>query len=177
MKRSGKFFYFGLGIALGFWARDLWKQADGIKHQAGPLVFGWLAKGASLEDLTAELEAGGNRLSQRIMDRLPSEKNYKLLKHVIGIERWGQSRLKAILGDTLVIDEYDRYRPARGLSWNQLQDAFEETRAQTIQLAREITDRGLDETTALHNEFGELSAVHWLVYLRNHADIELWKMN
>ena len=93
------------------------------------------------------------------------------------MERWGQSRLRVALGQPLVLDEYDGYRPTMGQSWNELQDAFTATREQTILLAEQFASAELGETTVRHNEFGDLSILQWLVYLRTHANTELWKMN
>lgn len=178
MKRSSKFLFFGFGLALGLQARELWKRSDDVKEQFGPVVMGWMAKGASLEDVSAELEASGKRITQQLIERLPSEKNYKILAHVIGIERWGQSRLQVALGQPLVLDEYDGYRPAMGQSWNELQDAFSTTREQTILLTEQLASAELGDVTVRHNEFGELSILQWLVYLRTHANSEIqWKMN
>ena len=177
MKRSSKLFLFGLGVGLGFMAQDIYAQTAGLRRQLGPVVLGWLANGSSIEDLVAELEAGGKRAEQQLMDRLPSEKNYKILVHVIGIERWGQSRLNVVLGAPFTLDEYERYRPKRGQSWNELQDTFQQTRALTIKMAERIAEGHSGDVTVLHNEFGDLNPLQWLVYLRNHANIELWKMN
>jgi len=43
---------------------------------------------------------------------------------VIGIERWGQRRLRMLLGEPPVSDEYDSYRPGEDLSMPALRDAF-----------------------------------------------------
>lgn len=177
MKRRSKIFLFGLGVGLGFMAKDIYAQTAGLRRQFGPVVLGWLANGSSIDDLVAELEASGKRAEQQLMDRLPSEKNYKILVHVIGIERWGQSRLNVALGAPFILDDYERYRPRRGLSWNELQDSFQQTRALTIQMAERIAEGYGADATVPHNEFGDLTPLQWLVYLRNHANIELWKMN
>ena len=138
---------------------------------------GWLAQGRSLEDVSAELEASGKRATQQLIDSMPSKKNYQLLRHVVGIERWGQSRLKVMLGEPLTLDDYDGYRPTQGMSWNELQDAFEATREETLQIIEELSAKEVEGVLVPHNEYGELTAVQWLVYLRNHANIELWKLN
>lgn len=177
MKRSSKIFFFGFGLGLGLMARELWKQADDVKRYAGPIGMKWLTKGTSLEDVAAELEASGKRATQQLIERLPSEKNYEILSHLIGIERWGQSRLKVAMGEPLNMEEYDRHRPAIGQSWNQLQDAFNATREQTIELAEKLAADELGDVIVPHNEFGDLTTLQWLVYLRMHANAELWKMN
>ncbi len=178
MKRSTKLIYFGFGLGLGLMAREMWKNAEGLKHWAGPQALQLISRGASLEDLVAELEATGNRASQQLLEKMPTERNYKLLSHVIGIERWGQSRLEVALGErSFSMDEYNAYRPKIGISWNELQDEFVTTRKQTVELAKRLASQEGNNVTVMHNEFGELSVLHWLVYLRQHANSELWKMN
>lgn len=178
MKRSTKFIYFGFGLGLGLMVREIWRNADGVKQQLGPHAMTLLARGVSLEDLRNELEAVGNRMNQQLLDKMPSEYNYKQLNHIIGIERWGQSRLLVALGEqSLTMDEADDYAPQIGLSWNELQDIFAASRQQTVLLAERLIAADAAEVTVLHNEFGEFTALNWLIYLRTHANSELWKMN
>lgn len=177
MKRSTKFLLFGIGLGLGLYGREIFNRSKGITQASGPRVMGWLSRDATTEELIAELEAAGKRSMQQIMEKLPTERNYKLLNHVIGIERWGQQRLRVGLGAPFQLDEYDRYRPPFGISWNELQDLFQQTRQETLALATRLAEQGLAEKTVLHNDFGELTINHWLCYLRIHARNELWKMN
>jgi len=107
---------------------------------------------------------------------MPTERNYKRLNHIIGIERWGQQRLKVALGTPFVMDEYDGYRPPFGLSWNELQDMFNQTRLDTLALANRLNEQGAVQKTVFHNTFGEISTTHWLYYLRVHANSEIWQM-
>ena len=177
MKRSTKFFLFGLGLGLGVSAREILKRSKEVTQAVGPHVFEWLGKGASIEDLTAELEAAGKRNMQQLMEIIPTERNYRLLNHMIGIEKWGQQRLKVALGEPFELDEHNRYCPPFRLSWNELQDIFSQTRSDTLEIARQIEALEPNETEIFHNDFGEMSVNHWLHYLRLHANIELWKMN
>ncbi len=178
MKRSTKFFLFGLGLGLGLSARELLKHSKQVTQSTGPVVFEWLGKGVPTADLAAELEASGKRNLQQLMEKMPTKHNYNLLNHLIGIEKWGQQRLKVALGESeFVLDEHDEYRPEFGLSWNELQDVFSQTRLDTLDLAEQISVADCGDRRVLHNDFGEISANHWLFYLRLHANGELWKMN
>ncbi|MEM9774012.1 MAG: hypothetical protein AAF902_05495 [Chloroflexota bacterium] len=177
MKRSTKFFFFGLGIGLGLSAREIVKQSAGIIQTVAPMVFDWLGKGTSVPDAAAELEASGKRNMQQLMEKMPTEHNYRKLNHLIGIERWGHRRIKTALGETAVIEEYDSYRPAFGLSWNELQDIYQVTRDETLNLANAIEEKDASDIRVMHNEFGKITAKEWLIYLKLHANAEIWKMN
>ncbi|MFT7585545.1 MAG: hypothetical protein ACI9EW_001973 [Cellvibrionaceae bacterium] len=177
MKRSTKLFLFGIGVALGLSTREILKQLNKATQAVGPYVFERLGKDASVGELTAELEAAGKRNLQQLMEKMPTERNYRLLVHLIGIEKWGQRRLRVTLGDPVISDEHDAYCPPFGLSWNELQDIFNQTRLETLDLARFIEEAGVSGTRIFHNEFGKITASHWLNYLRLHANLELWKMN
>lgn len=177
MKRSTKFFYIGLGFGLGLAAREIVKQSDPIIQMAAPIVFNWLGRGTSVTDATAELDASGNRNMQQLLEKMPTKKNYHILNHLIGIEKWGHSKLKIALGEPSNMEEYDNYRPPLGLSWNELQDIFEATRETTKELAGSIEEMETSEIRVMHNQFGELTAKEWLIYLRLHANAEIWKMN
>jgi hypothetical protein len=130
------------------------------------------AKKTKLAELAGRLEAGGERLEQRLAQASDSQKNRKKLSHVIGIERWGQRRLQAALGEPLLRDEYDGYRPAPELDWQGLQVEFQTTRQETVALARQLEQAGAEDTRVRHNEMEELSTRGWLHYLNGHADME-----
>ena len=177
MKRSTKFLFFGIGLGLGLFAHEILKRSKGISQAIGPHVLEWAIRGSSLEDLTAELEAAGKRNLQQLMEKMPTERNYKQLNHIIGIERWGQQRLRVALGDPFRTDEYDAYRPPLGLSWNELHDVFDQTRQETLVLANRLIELGALDEKVLHNNLGDLSVKQWLYYLRIHANTEMWRMN
>ncbi len=100
-----------------------------------------------------------------------------LLRHITGIERWGQSRLRAFLGAPLVRDEYDDYRPGKELDLDGQRSAFRETRDETIELVRQIAKANVpDSVTVAHNDFGPLSVRGWLRYLDAHASLESKKL-
>ena len=121
----------------------------------------------------AALDKGGSALLQRMSKAAPTGQNCDQLRHIIGIERWGQRRLATILGDPALDDDYDGYRPAASLDWLSLRQELAQTRRQTIALVRKIAARGIsDELTARHNTAGELNAREWLQYLRVHSRVE-----
>lgn len=138
----------------------------------GQMVF---ERGKKLADLPAQLEAGGTKVMARANAMTDSEFNRRVLNHIIGIERWGQRRLKVALGEPFVQDEYNGYRPARETSWEALKTQFVETRAETVALARTLAAQA-GTTRVRHNDYGDLSVGGWLNYLRTHAEFESRKM-
>jgi hypothetical protein len=99
------------------------------------------------------------------------------LRHIIGIERWGQSRLAVFLGESLKQDEYDSYAPSASLDVAALRDELRSCRADTIDLARRIDTAGVSlEATVPHNDFGPLTARGWLAYLNDHASREAMRI-
>lgn len=176
MKASTKLFWFGLGLGAGFMFVE-WKRGHSPLIQAvSPIFFRRLVGAKSIADLRTELEAAGQQAGSRLMNLQPSEWNYKLLNHVVGIERWGQARLRAALGEPIAIDEYNGYRPPLSLSWNELQDQFAATRRATAALARDIEESPAAGEPILHNQYGRLTPSEWLAYLNLHANAEIAKM-
>jgi hypothetical protein len=131
------------------------------------------AQKLTLDEHAAQLESSGTKLGQRYAAAADTESNREHLCHVIGIERWGQSRLEVFLGAPLELDDYDGYRPAGDLGWPALRDEFTTTREKTVALARELAAAKLDTSpTVPHNQYGKLSAYAWLHYLDTHANLE-----
>lgn len=175
-KLSKTLFWLGLGFGFGLAVRRLFLQDKPLPQLLGPHVLGWLDRDKSGQDLIEELDASGSRIRRKLMDTHPSRKNYKVLNHIIGIERWGQRRLAVALGERIVNDEYDTYRPPLGLSWNELQDQFVKTRQDTVDLAKQLEAAPAANDKIYHNSYGELTPAMWLTYLRHHAEGELLKM-
>ncbi len=127
----------------------------------------------SLSDLASKLEESGTVLERRYGAALDSEKNRQTLRHITGMERWGQRRLETFLGKEVVTDEYDDYQPSANASWRDLKLAFANTRRGTVALARQLAtaDIAADRTVA-HNQHGEFTARDWLYFLRLHANLE-----
>ena len=176
--QSTLFFFFILGIFAGLFAKELKQFFDDTLRAIAPSLFNWQTRGQNTAELQESLQASGQRMGQKLVETQPYKRNYALLRHIIGIERWGQSRLKVALGEPFVFDEYDDYRPVMGLSWNELQDEFAQTREQTTILAQQIRENdSYHSYRILHNQLGELSVDGWLYYLRIHAETTLLQMS
>jgi hypothetical protein len=128
------------------------------------------------EQMAERLELDGRTLERTVAAAKDSESNRKLLSHITGIERWGHSRLRVALGEPLVMDEYDGYRPPREAGWTELQDAFHSTRQQTIALAGQLNQAVTNGVKVPHNQFGPLTVRSWLRYLDIHANMEAKKL-
>lgn len=132
-------------------------------------------KNLSAAQMAERLELDGRKLERIFAATKDSESNRRLLSHITGIERWGQSRLRAGLGEPLVMDEYDGYRPPRAASWAELQEAFHSARQQTVALAGQLEPAVAAGAKIPHNQFGPLSVRSWLRYLNMHANLETRK--
>jgi len=131
------------------------------------------AKKRTFEQFVSSLNEVGKTVTERIAKGDETEANSKLIRHIIGIERWGQRRLKVALGEPLLLDEYDGYQPEAGMKVKKLQEVFQTTRHETIYLAQQFATRAIDpNTTVKHNNFGELTLRGWLQYLQGHAKRE-----
>ena len=119
------------------------------------------------------LEASGENISQHISRVKDSEANRAKLRHIIGIERWVQSRLRVALGDEFTKDEYDGYAPSADTTWQQLKDDFASTRAITIGLTNELIIQNVPTILKIeHNSFGPVSPRGWLRYIDFHSNWE-----
>ena len=127
----------------------------------------------SYDQLADKLRVSGSDLQAKWVQATHSPKNHRVLTHIIGIERWGQCRLRVALGDSLVVDEYDGYRPNRDAAWPELIILLRQTRAETVALLQEIGRTSLDPNfTVVHNQFGPISLKAWARYLWMHAQLE-----
>lgn len=112
----------------------------------------------------------GQAIERRINAKSDSEWNRRLLSHIIGIERWCQSRLRVALGAPFIEEEYDGYRPAMETGWDALKAQFVETRATSVALAQEISaETPSADIKIRHNQFGDVSVRGWLHYMQYHA--------
>ena len=127
----------------------------------------------TLAEHAASLEANAQDLARRWSGVQDSPANREKLRHITGIERWGQARLRAWLGEDVPSDEYDSYRPAEHLDWDMLLAQFQAARRDTITLARELTAANADlRRTVVHNQYGPLTVRAWLQYVFHHANME-----
>lgn len=130
------------------------------------------ARKIALSDYPARLEKAGNALEQRIAGAPDTAANRAQLRHIIGIERWGQRRLRSFLGKPVEMDEYDSYQPNTEQRFAALRADFATTRKETVELARRLGETAVSRETVPHNDFGDLTAKSWLYYLRAHASLE-----
>lgn len=127
----------------------------------------------SLAEHAQTMAQDGQSLLQKYRDVADNDIHQRVISHIIGIERWGQQRLKGFLGHPYQTDEYNEYRPEKGLSVAQLVEEFENTRAETVTIARLISEaQNLVTEEVPHNQFGSLTAKSWLYYLNFHANAE-----
>lgn len=131
------------------------------------------ARGKDIAQLAAELEASGEVMDARLAEARDTPANRDAIAHWVGIERWGQRRVRAVLGEPLLDDGHHPYRPNEADGIEALRRAFTETRAQTIALAHEVLAAGIDpSTTVRHNDLGALTVTGWLAYLLQHPEQE-----
>ena len=98
---------------------------------------------AGKRSLAAHAEAlrqSGQEIDHRLAALTPTPAHHEGLRHVVGIERWGQRRLRVFLGEPLVMDGHHPYKPDAAADWAALRRAFDETRAETIRLAGRLAD-------------------------------------
>ncbi len=145
-----------------------------LKSVAPPLLDG-LTSGQDITTQTVELASSGDKIRVALDTRPDNDHNRRILSHLIGIERWGRRRILVALGEPLIDDEYNGYRPRPDRSWEELKETFVQTRRDTVNVAHQLAQAN-PEIRIPHNQFGELSLLDWLAYLRLHADIELQKM-
>jgi hypothetical protein len=148
-----------------------------IAHAVGRLIFDKPARATTLAQLAETMQAAGQAVEDKLSQADDSYANYDCLAHIIGIERWGQRRLQTALGEPLLMDEYDAYRPSIALFWDDLRAEFAQTRQQTLDIIRQLDQAGVDHTTAVrHNELGIMTVAGWIRYLDMHANLEAKKL-
>ena len=127
----------------------------------------------SLDELQTRLKLSSESVAGRIEQASDTPANRGQACHLIGIERWGQRRLRSALGEPLVMDEYDPDRPGDDQPLQALSSLFVETRQQTLALIDELKKvPGIENKLIPHNEIGDLTVRGWLFYLDSHANRE-----
>jgi hypothetical protein len=144
-----------------------------LLHGLGQLTAERPGQQKSFAEWRAVLVSTGAEIEQRAANAKNSAASAAALRHITGIERWGQNRLRVFLGAPYVRDEYDSYQPGAALDLPGQVAAFAETRAETVVLCEQLEHAGLAPDAAVeHNDFGPLSARGWLAYLSGHAGRE-----
>lgn len=128
----------------------------------------------SLDDANAALVRTGEVVTATLAAARDTAGNREAVNHFVGIERWGQSRVRVALGAPFVLDRYHGYRLPDDASLPALVRAFRDCRAATLALVREVADAGVDPAmTITHNDIGDLTVIEWFVYLSDHSKREL----
>lgn len=131
------------------------------------------AKGRSAQEFVGSLERSGEEVAKRLGDVPDTPQNQEVANHIVGIERWGQRRLRVALGEPPLVDSHRGYRLPEGADLAALRSAFADTRRGTVELARELSFADpTAQTKVRHNDLGELSVGGWLAYLDGHAKRE-----
>jgi hypothetical protein len=127
----------------------------------------------SLPEHAEKLAETGESLLAQAETTGDSEQNRAQLRHIIGIERWSQRRLRVGLGESVPDDEYDSYQPSPDTEWPDLLADFEAARADTIDLVSALIEADADtHLTVPHNQYGSLTIAAWLRYVALHTTWE-----
>ena len=145
---------------------------ESLSHFMGRAYFDKPARKLSLAQHAAELRRSGDDIRARLARAEGNEKQRAKLRHVIGIEKWGQSRLRVFFGDPFASAGHRTHLPPEGAPWSELVRGFGEMRGETVAIAERLAAEN-PATTVSHNQFGELSAHGWLRYVNGHALREL----
>jgi hypothetical protein len=130
----------------------------------------------SLDKIKSDLKNSASQVGGRFERAADTPANQHEANHIIGIEVWGQHRLRSLFSEPLVMDEYDIYCPGDHLPMSSLGRCFQETRNVTLDLVEELKQVNIEGIKIPHNEIGELSVSGWLVYLNSHAQLESRKL-
>jgi hypothetical protein len=131
----------------------------------------------ALEAWAPVLKATGRDVEARLQEVPDTPGNREVANHIVGIERWGQRRLRVALGEPPIRDSYRGYRLPEGTPLEELIKAFSETRQQTVELADALYAAKLAPgLTVEHNDLGPLSVRGWLAYLSLHAKREALRL-
>ena len=132
---------------------------DTLRHLGAGIFVEGPAKKKSYAQWVAALDATGQAIDRQAAATGDPVKARKLLRHISGIERWGQSRLRVFLGAPFVRDEYDGYQPGATLSLDEQSAFWRATREKTIALAQTLAAAKIaDAATVVHNDLGPLTA-------------------
>jgi hypothetical protein len=138
------------------------------------LVIDRPARKKTIDELKTQLESSAKEMSERLEKRQDSPTNRRQLCHIVGIERWGQRRLRVAIGEPFLAEEYDHYRPSLESTWSELINEWGTTRKNTLALANDLSQPStLQDLKILHNMYGLLSINGWLRYLDVHARSEM----
>lgn len=150
-------------------------MANPLFTLGGNLFLNRPAANRTFAQFADQLDRGGQAITARFTTAGDHPFNRRLLNHIIGIERWGQHRLEVALGETLLLDEYNGYRPPRDTEWQPLLAEWRATRNTTLALIPHLEANADAQLRIPHNDFGPLTVGGWLHYLYLHAHFEARK--
>lgn len=134
------------------------------------------AKKRTVQEFVSSLERSGEEVTKHLGGIPDTPHNREVINHIVGIERWGQRRLRVALGEPPLLDTYRGYRLPEGADLGALRSAFTDTRRITVDLARELSFAAPNQTKVRHNDLGALSIGGWLTYLEGHAKRETTRL-
>lgn len=113
-----------------------------FKNTLSQLSLEFPVRNKNISELASLLETSGGEIIDRLSAaQTDSASNQEKMRHIIGIERWGQQRLRGFLGNKPPVDEHDAYLPKPGADLAELLSLFKEARAKTIYLGIRIETR------------------------------------
>lgn len=131
------------------------------------------ARGRSFGDLGRRLEASGHEIEARVAAARDTARHREALNHIVGIERWGQRRIREALGEPAETNGHRRYRLPEAATLAELGDAFTTARGGTVALTEELERSATDPARIVrHGDLGDLTVLEWFAYLEDHASRE-----
>jgi hypothetical protein len=144
---------------------------NAVQGLLGRLLFERQAKGKTGIQFAEDLERSGRELMARFQSAAETERNHGVLTHIIGIEKWCQFRAQVAQGAPFREEEYTLHRPPRNTSWADLRAMFEQTRRESVALARGLSSAQLTQKVR-HNMYGEITTGAWMRYIYLHGNLE-----
>ncbi|HEX8674788.1 MAG TPA: hypothetical protein VF710_23010 [Longimicrobium sp.] len=84
---------------------------QGFFQWAGRMMFERPVRSQSVVDIASTLSSSGDEVRERIAGKEGTPANVARLRHIIGIERWGQQRLRVFLGDPFEPGGHHPHKP------------------------------------------------------------------
>jgi len=144
---------------------------NAVQGILGRILFERQAKNKTGIQLADDLERSERNLTSRFQSVAETERNHTVVTHIIGIEKWCQFRIQVAQGAPFREEEYTVHRPPKNTSWADLRAMFEQTRRESIALARGLSSTQLVQKVR-HNMFGEITTGAWMRYIYLHSNIE-----
>jgi hypothetical protein len=131
----------------------------------------------SYAQLIEKLYESKKNLTETFKAKADSSKNREVITHIIGIERWSQTRLAVFLGTPMPKDEYDGYRPSSNVTKAKLIDLFTHTRDHTLAICQQLATLDIPASqTVNHNQYDAFNSKSWMYYMLVHSNLESKKM-